>query len=403
MRLRAQAATRRLRRTITVAGAALLAALGLAVASGAQAVPAVAAASSCTAAYSVANDWGSGFTASLTITNNGTAPVTGWTVTYSYAGSQTLASGWNGTWTQSGKAVTVTSASYNGSLGAGAATTAGANFNYSGANAAPATVSCTPAGSTTPPPGSISATPSSLNVTQGSTGTFTLALSQAPAANETVSVAASGNTGLTASAASLTFTPSNYSTPQTVTVTANAAGTGTTTFTASGSGYTAATVTATEVAPQTGSAPQLHVSGNKLVNASGNPVVLHGVDRSGTEYMCVQGSGIFDGPSDQASITAIKSWGPVNAVRVPLNEACWNAESYVGSPRGRHLHQRDQELRQPVERQRHRRHPRPALDGRDLHRPVVRLLVGRGHLPEADAGRRGGDPVLDVGGGHLQG
>jgi endoglucanase len=59
-------------------------------------------------------------------------------------------------------------------------------------------------------------------------------------------------------------------------------------------------------------------------------VVLHGIDRSGTEYACVQGNGIFDGPSDQASITAMKSWG-VNAVRVPLNEACWNAESYVDS------------------------------------------------------------------------
>ena len=73
----------------------------------------------------------------------------------------------------------------------------------------------------------------------------------------------------------------------------------------------------------------MHVSGNKLVNASGATVVLHGVDRSGTEYACVQGTGIFDGPNDQASITAIKSWGPVNAVRVPLNEACWNGESYV--------------------------------------------------------------------------
>ena len=78
----------------------------------------------------------------------------------------------------------------------------------------------------------------------------------------------------------------------------------------------------------TDTAPQLHVSGNELVGASGAQVVLHGVDRSGTEYSCVQGNGIFDGPSDQASITAMKNVG-VNAVRVPLNEACWNAESYV--------------------------------------------------------------------------
>jgi len=31
--------------------------------------------------------------------------------------------------------------------------------------------------------------------------------------------------------------------------------------------------------------------------------------RSGTEYACVQGNGIFDGPNDQASITAMKNWG----------------------------------------------------------------------------------------------
>src|SRR5215469_2351040 len=75
-------------------------------------------------------------------------------------------------------------------------------------------------------------------------------------------------------------------------------------------------------------APQLHVSGNRLVNAHGRGVVLHGVDRSGGEFACVQGWGIWDGPMNQASVTPMKEWG-VNAVRVPLNEACWNGESYV--------------------------------------------------------------------------
>src|ERR1700722_8046864 len=253
MRLRARPAMRRLRRTITVAGAALLAAFGLAVAGGASGVTAVAATSSCAAAYSVPTDWGSGFTANLTITDNGTAAITGWTVTYTYAGNQTLSNGWNGNWTQSGKTVTVANLSYNGSLAAGASTSAGANFNYSGANAAPTSVTCTPTGSTTPPPaGSITAPPASLNVTQGKTGTFTLALSQAPTANVTVTVSGSGNAGLTASPASLTFTPANFATAQTVTVTANATGTGTATFTASGGGYTSAVVTATEVASTTG-------------------------------------------------------------------------------------------------------------------------------------------------------
>jgi len=58
------------------------------------------------------------------------------------------------------------------------------------------------------------------------------------------------------------------------------------------------------------------------VDQSGKTLVLRGVDRSGTEYACVQGWGIFDGPSDATSIAAMKAWG-INAVRVPLNEDCW--------------------------------------------------------------------------------
>ena len=77
-----------------------------------------------------------------------------------------------------------------------------------------------------------------------------------------------------------------------------------------------------------GTAPRLHVSGNRLVNSRGRPVLLHGANRSGTEFLCVQGHGIFDGPTDQASISAMKAWG-INAVRIPLNEGCWNGESYV--------------------------------------------------------------------------
>jgi hypothetical protein len=64
------------------------------------------------------------------------------------------------------------------------------------------------------------------------------------------------------------------------------------------------------------------VQGNQLVDGSGHPLQLLGVDRSGTEYACVQGWGIFDGPSDAQSIAAIAAWH-VNAVRIPLNEDCW--------------------------------------------------------------------------------
>ncbi|HEY8767548.1 MAG TPA: cellulase family glycosylhydrolase, partial [Dehalococcoidia bacterium] len=77
-------------------------------------------------------------------------------------------------------------------------------------------------------------------------------------------------------------------------------------------------------APTNASAAQLSisVSGNHLVDGSSKTIRLLGVNRSGTEYACIQGWGIFDGPSDFASVAAIASWH-VNAVRVPLNEDCW--------------------------------------------------------------------------------
>ncbi|MGW5371065.1 glycoside hydrolase family 48 protein [Streptomyces sp. NPDC004009] len=83
------------------------------------------------------NDWGSGFTADLTITNRGTAAIDGWTLTYGYTGNQKLSNGWNGSWSQSGQTVTVKNASYNGTIAAGAAVSTGAQFTYSGTNTAP--------------------------------------------------------------------------------------------------------------------------------------------------------------------------------------------------------------------------------------------------------------------------
>ncbi|MET8167610.1 glycoside hydrolase family 48 protein [Streptomyces sp. NPDC005329] len=99
--------------------------------------PAQAAALQCSVDYKT-NDWGSGFTADLTLTNRGTDPISGWALTYSYTGNQKLTNGWNGSWSQSGQQITVNNASYNGTIAAGAAVGTGAQFTYSGTNAAPA-------------------------------------------------------------------------------------------------------------------------------------------------------------------------------------------------------------------------------------------------------------------------
>jgi hypothetical protein len=71
-----------------------------------------------------------------------------------------------------------------------------------------------------------------------------------------------------------------------------------------------------------GVAPALHVSGNHLVTSAGSTYRLLGANRSSGEFACIQGNGMWDGPADQLSIDAMKTWN-IHAVRIPLNEECW--------------------------------------------------------------------------------
>ncbi|MEV4555448.1 glycoside hydrolase family 6 protein [Kitasatospora sp. NPDC049285] len=96
----------------------------------------------CSATYSISSDWGAGFNANVTVNNTGTAAINGWKVTWSFGGNQQITNLWNGVVSQSGKAVTVTNQSYNGTVSGGGNTSFGFGANYSGTNALP-TLSCT--------------------------------------------------------------------------------------------------------------------------------------------------------------------------------------------------------------------------------------------------------------------
>ncbi|MFB6849247.1 glycoside hydrolase family 48 protein [Streptomyces sp. NPDC056373] len=149
--------------------------------------PAQAAALQCSVDYKT-NDWGSGFTAELTLTNRGTDVIDGWTLAYAYSGNQKLGNGWNGTWSQSGQNITVKNASHNGRVAAGAAVSTGAQFSYSGTNTAPTSfsvngTSCTGAHQ---PPIAVLTSPSAGAVyTQGQA--VPLAATAAAADNATIS------------------------------------------------------------------------------------------------------------------------------------------------------------------------------------------------------------------------
>ena len=94
----------------------------------------------CAVHYAVNNSWTGGFGATITLANRAATAINGWTLTFTWpAAGQAVQTGWNGTWTQSGLNVTVTSASWNGTIAANGGTV-GLGFNGidTGQNPSPA-------------------------------------------------------------------------------------------------------------------------------------------------------------------------------------------------------------------------------------------------------------------------
>ena len=88
-------------------------------------------------AYQVANQWQGGFTANITITNNGSTAINGWTLKFTFPGTQQISNLWNGQVTQTGSQVTITNANYNGTISPGGSVSLGFNSTWSGSNSNP--------------------------------------------------------------------------------------------------------------------------------------------------------------------------------------------------------------------------------------------------------------------------
>ncbi|GGZ91690.1 PHB depolymerase family esterase [Streptomyces echinoruber] len=85
--------------------------------------------------------WNTGLTASITLTNTGTAPLADWSLTFTLPAGQTVTSGWNATYSQAGGAVTARGVSYNATLAPGASTTFGFQATHTGDTGRPASFS----------------------------------------------------------------------------------------------------------------------------------------------------------------------------------------------------------------------------------------------------------------------
>ncbi|MGW0719288.1 cellulase family glycosylhydrolase [Streptomyces sp. NPDC002778] len=120
--------------------------------------PPAAAATGCKVDYTITNQWSGGFQAGVKVTNLGN-PISGWTLKWTWSdGGQKVTQGWNGTWSQSGSAVSVTNVDWNRALATGGTADLGFTGTFTGANPKPAAftlngVACTGSvGGEEPPP-----------------------------------------------------------------------------------------------------------------------------------------------------------------------------------------------------------------------------------------------------------
>ncbi|MEU4745327.1 cellulose binding domain-containing protein [Actinosynnema sp. NPDC023658] len=114
-------------RTRAIAAATAISAVtgGLLVAGVASAAP------GCGVDYVVQNRWQGGFSANVTITNLGD-PVDGWTLGWSFPGTERLAQGWNATFGGSGADVTASNVDWNRSIPTGGTASFGFNGTVTG-------------------------------------------------------------------------------------------------------------------------------------------------------------------------------------------------------------------------------------------------------------------------------
>jgi acetylxylan esterase len=84
------------------------------------------------------NAWSTGLTESITVSNTGSTPVNGWSLSFTLPAGQTITSGWNATYAPASGAVTAKNVSYNAAIPVGGSVSIGFQATHTGNAGAPA-------------------------------------------------------------------------------------------------------------------------------------------------------------------------------------------------------------------------------------------------------------------------
>jgi hypothetical protein len=91
----------------------------------------------CTISFDTSNDWGAGQVPAIKLSNTGTAPITGWSLSWTESNDFTLSNSWSATVTKNGRGVVATPAGWNGTVSPSGSVEFGMQIGYSGAKPMP--------------------------------------------------------------------------------------------------------------------------------------------------------------------------------------------------------------------------------------------------------------------------
>jgi hypothetical protein len=91
----------------------------------------------CAVLFDTSNDWGSGQVPSIKLSNLGTTPLSGWSLSFTESNAFTLTNSWSGTFAVNGRTVTITPAPWNGTISPNGSVDLGMQLSYSGAKPVP--------------------------------------------------------------------------------------------------------------------------------------------------------------------------------------------------------------------------------------------------------------------------
>lgn len=254
--------------------------------------------------YVITNEWTDGFTGAIRVTNNGTAAVSGWTVSWQYAGDK-ITNSWNATLTGANP-YSATNLSWNGAIGVGQTVEFGFQGTKGSSTAEKPTISGSICGGTT--------TSSSTSVATSTSSATSSKTSTSVATSTSSSVKTSSSTSVATSTSSSVKTSASTSS---ATSTSVATSTSSSVATSTSSSVKTSSSVATSSSQGNTASDWLHVDGNKVVDANGRAVWMTGVNWFG--FNCTER--VFHGLWSAHFPTMMKSIADhgLNTLRVPIS------------------------------------------------------------------------------------